>query len=238
MTAELVHAPPIQRRRTVDDLVAEARSRLLRLEPAAAAEVLRAGALLVDIRPHAQRVAEGEIPNALVLERNVLEWRFDPASSARLTLASYDLEIVVVCSEGWTSSLAAASLQSLGMHRATDLAGGFLAWRAAGLPTTAGGTPAGERSGTRPPVLHIDQPSGEVLVRGRHIDLSRQQLKLLSLLTRAGGSVVARDVAAAHIGVSSGRTVDVVVHRLRQRLGAEAATRVVTVRGRGFRVLP
>jgi rhodanese-related sulfurtransferase len=93
-------------------------------------------AILVDIRPESQRAIEGSIPGALVVERNVLEWRFDPASSARLPVATdHDLQIIVFCSEGYTSSLAAASLQDLGLRRATDLVGGFQAWRAAGLPT-------------------------------------------------------------------------------------------------------
>ena len=93
--------------------------------------------MLVDIRPAAQRAAEGEIPGALIVERNVLEWRFDPASDARLPQASYDLRVVVVCSEGYTSSLAAAALQDLGVRHATDLDGGFLAWQAAGLPVVS-----------------------------------------------------------------------------------------------------
>ncbi len=79
-------------------------------------------------------MAEGEIRGALVVERNVLEWRFDPASAARLPGASYDLPVIVFCSEGYTSSLAAAALRDLGVWRATDLDGGFRAWRAAGLP--------------------------------------------------------------------------------------------------------
>ena len=120
--------------RTIDEVLAGARSRLRRLTPHEAREAVAAGALLVDIRPERQRAAEGEIPGALTIERNVLEWRFDPASDARLPIAHHDLHVVVVCSEGYTSSLAAASLQDLGVHRATDLAGGFLAWRAAGLP--------------------------------------------------------------------------------------------------------
>jgi rhodanese-related sulfurtransferase len=237
MTAELVRALPLQRR-TVDDLVAAARARLHRLSPADAAQAVRRGALLVDIRPHAQRVAEGEVPGALVLERNVLEWRLDPSSDACLDTASYDLEVVVLCSEGWTSSLAAAALQELGVHRATDVVGGFQAWRAAALPTTGGGTTAGQRSGSQPPVLHVDAASGDVLVRGRTVDLTRQQHDLLTLLHGARGTVVPRELAAAHVGVSAGRTIDVVVFRLRQRLGSEAAMRVVTVRGRGFRLLP
>jgi rhodanese-related sulfurtransferase len=121
-------------RRTIDQVLAEARARLDRLTPQQALRAVAAGAVLVDIRPAAQRAAEGEIPGALIVERNVLEWRFDPASAARLPQAGYDLQVIIFCSEGYTSSLAAAALQDLGVRRATDLAGGFLAWRAAGLP--------------------------------------------------------------------------------------------------------
>ncbi|HEX3920973.1 MAG TPA: rhodanese-like domain-containing protein [Streptosporangiaceae bacterium] len=128
-------APP-SGRRTIDQILAEARSRLERVGPRQAAHAVGEGALLVDIRPAAQRAAEGEIPGALIVERNVLEWRFDPASAARLPQASYDLQVIVVCSEGYTSSLAAAALQDLGVRHATDLDGGFCAWRAAGLPVT------------------------------------------------------------------------------------------------------
>ena len=116
-------------------MLAEARARLVRLSPHQARDAVLHGALLVDVRPERQRAAEGEIPGALTIERNVLEWRFDPASTARLPVASYELQIIVVCSEGYTSSLAAASLQDLGIRNATDLTGGFRAWRAAGLPT-------------------------------------------------------------------------------------------------------
>jgi len=121
-------------RRSIDQVLAEARTRLDRLTPRQALRAAAAGAVLVDIRPAAQRGAEGEIPGALIVERNVLEWRFDPASAARLPQAGYDLQVVIFCSEGYTSSLAAAALQDLGIRRATDLAGGFLAWQAAGLP--------------------------------------------------------------------------------------------------------
>lgn len=94
------------------------------------------GALLVDIRPAAQRALEGEVPGSLIVERNVLEWRFDPASAARLPQATgYDVEVIVLCSEGYTSSLAADALRSLGLTQATDVVGGFVAWQAAGLPT-------------------------------------------------------------------------------------------------------
>jgi rhodanese-related sulfurtransferase len=122
-------------RRTIDQILADARARLDRLGPADAARAQREGSVLVDIRPVAQRVASGQIPNALVVERNVLEWRFDPASDARLPTADrYDLPVIVYCEEGYTSSLAAAALQDLGLFRATDLVGGISAWRAAGLP--------------------------------------------------------------------------------------------------------
>jgi rhodanese-related sulfurtransferase len=114
---------------TVTEMVARARLRLTRLEPRQAMERWRGGgALLVDIRPQAQRQQEVEIPGALLIERNVLEWWLDPASEWRIPeLDGYDREIVVVCSKGYTSSLAAASLQELGLHRASDLAGGFRA---------------------------------------------------------------------------------------------------------------
>jgi rhodanese-related sulfurtransferase len=124
--------------RTIDQVLDAARGRLDRVNPEQAAQAVEAGAVLVDIRPAAQRADEGEIPDALIVERNVLEWRFDPASDARLPQASYDLRVIVVCSAGYTSSLAAAALQDLGVRHATDLDGGFLAWRAAGLPVVPG----------------------------------------------------------------------------------------------------
>jgi rhodanese-related sulfurtransferase len=136
-------APAPAGSRTIDQLLAEARARLDRLSPLQVSRAAREGAVLVDIRPAAQRAAEGEIPGTLIVERNVLEWRFDPASDARLPQASYDLQVVVVCSEGYTSSLAAAALQDLGIRGATDLAGGFRAWQAAGLPVTSADPRAG-----------------------------------------------------------------------------------------------
>jgi rhodanese-related sulfurtransferase len=116
-------------------MLAHARSRLQRLTPTQAHEALAAGALLVDIRPGWQRTNEGEIPGALLVERNHLEWRFDPECDARLPdITGYDLQVIVLCSEGYTSSLAAAALRTLGLHRATDVIGGFRAWSANGLP--------------------------------------------------------------------------------------------------------
>jgi rhodanese-related sulfurtransferase len=125
--------------RPVGEILAQARGRLKRLGPQQAYDAMRAGGLLVDIRPQAQRAAEGELPGALVVERNVLEWRLDPASDARLPEAGdYRRPVIVVCSEGYASSLAAASLQDLGLVNATDLAGGFRAWAGSGLPVTPG----------------------------------------------------------------------------------------------------
>jgi rhodanese-related sulfurtransferase len=126
-------------RRGVDGVLADARSRLRRLDPRAAYEAVRGGGVLVDIRPDIYRATEGVIPGALVIERNDLEWRLDPASDARLPVAAYDLEVVLVCNEGYASSLAAASLQELGVRSATDLVGGFRAWQAASLPVARSG---------------------------------------------------------------------------------------------------
>ncbi len=122
----------------IDALLADARARLHRLPAGEVPAALRRGALLVDIRPQAQRAREGEVAHlseqALVIERNVLEWRCDPTSEARLPQAENDdVEWVVLCSEGYTSSLAAAALQDLGLHRATDVVGGYHALVAAGV---------------------------------------------------------------------------------------------------------
>lgn len=123
---------------SIDQMLAQARSRLQRLTPAQAHDAVAAGALLVDIRPGWQRAAEGAVPGALLVERNHLEWRFDPACDARLPQATgYDVQVIVLCSEGYTSSLAADSLRTLGLHRATDVIGGFQAWSARSLPVRA-----------------------------------------------------------------------------------------------------
>jgi rhodanese-related sulfurtransferase len=116
-------------RRTIDEVLDSARRRMTRLTPAQARNAWCSGAVVVDIRPAAQREAEGGLPGALVIERNLLEWRFDPASGARLPIASYNLHIIVLCQEGYASTLAAASLQDLGIRRATDVIGGYAAWR-------------------------------------------------------------------------------------------------------------
>jgi rhodanese-related sulfurtransferase len=127
---------------SIGDVLDAARQRLHRVGPAEAFEAVRRGALLVDIRPQAQRAAEGVVPGALHVERNVLEWRLDPASEARLPQASgYGQHVIIMCSQGYASSLAAASLQDVGLVNATDLAGGFLAWTRAGLPSQPGTAP-------------------------------------------------------------------------------------------------
>ncbi|MFI2411648.1 rhodanese-like domain-containing protein [Streptomyces sp. NPDC018947] len=123
----------------IDAVLERVREGYARIEPRAAYGAAETGdALLVDIRYAALRDADGLIPGALVVERNELEWRLDPRGSHRLPEATgHDLRVVVVCNEGYASSLAAESLHRLGLHRATDLVGGFQAWRAAGLPVTA-----------------------------------------------------------------------------------------------------
>ncbi len=117
----------------IDVMLSAARSQLTRLKPHEVTAALKRGALLVDIRPAGQRQHEGQVPGALVIERNVLEWRCDPTSDARLPCAVDDeVEWVVLCSEGYTSSLAATALRNLGLHKATDVIGGYQALRDTG----------------------------------------------------------------------------------------------------------
>jgi rhodanese-related sulfurtransferase len=118
----------------IDKVLDDARARLQRLPANAVPGALERGAVLVDIRPQAQREREGNVAAALVIERNVLEWRCDPTSDAKLPQAvDDDVEWVVLCSEGYTSSLAAASLIDLGLHKATDVVGGYHALEAEGV---------------------------------------------------------------------------------------------------------
>jgi len=124
---------------TVDELLDRARRRLVRVEPAKAARELGEGALLVDIRPSEQR-AQGEIPGAIVVDRNVLEWRLDPASKWKIPqVTGHEIRLIVICNEGYSSSLVAAELHEMGLVNATDVIGGFQAWKAAGLPTDGTG---------------------------------------------------------------------------------------------------
>jgi rhodanese-related sulfurtransferase len=117
----------------VEELLAAARGRLQRLEPHAARAAMEDGALLVDIRSESQRARDGVVPGSVFIPRNVLEWRCDPASASRDERVSPDAHVVVMCDEGYQSSLAAATLCDLGVN-ATDLVGGFQAWQAADLP--------------------------------------------------------------------------------------------------------
>lgn len=136
-------------RRPIEAVLADARQGVRRPGPEQAVEAAAAGGVLVDIRPFELRTRDGVIPDAWVVDRNVLEWRLDPASPSRLAEVDegfYERDVVVVCDEGYASSLAAATLRAMGLARATDLDGGFQAWRAAGLPIAAGpGTPKGPR---------------------------------------------------------------------------------------------
>ncbi|MET9532063.1 rhodanese-like domain-containing protein [Streptomyces sp. NPDC006649] len=129
---------PVSQPVSVDELLEKVRSGLDRIGPRDAFDAAAKGALLVDIRYAELRERDGLIPGALVVERNELEWRLDPQGSHRAPEATgHGLRTVVICNEGYASSLAAASLRQLGLYRATDLIGGFQAWRAAGLPVDA-----------------------------------------------------------------------------------------------------
>jgi rhodanese-related sulfurtransferase len=133
--AEGKGAGPVRPVRGIDELLSEARGRLSRVNAHDAHTRMRAGALLVDIRYELLRRRDGTVPGALIVERNELEWRLDPACPYRLPQAEHhDVEVLVLCNEGYASSLAAAGLHELGLHRATDVIGGFQAWAAAGLP--------------------------------------------------------------------------------------------------------
>jgi rhodanese-related sulfurtransferase len=124
----------------VEHLLVHAREELDRVTPHEAADLQQRGALVIDIRPQSNRLTEGEIPGSLTVERIVLEWRLDPSGAHRLDGLRPDQPVVLVCNEGYASSLAAAQAQALGLSRATDLEGGFRAWKAAGLPVIPGGS--------------------------------------------------------------------------------------------------
>jgi rhodanese-related sulfurtransferase len=139
-------------RRTVDDLLAEARGRIVRDEPAEALAAQACGAVLVDIRSDGERAAEGVVPGSLHVPRTVLEWRLDPASPWRSAHApGLEDEIVLLCAHGFSSSLAAASLGELGFERVGDVAGGFEAWVDAGLPVVPAPAGSAELPGSGPP---------------------------------------------------------------------------------------
>ena len=126
-------------RRTVDDLLREARARIARVSPAAAWEAMGGGALLVDVRPESQRSRDGEVPGAVAIGLDVLEWRLDPDSPSRFARVALDRPVIVLCNQGYSSSLAGARLVDLGFTSVADIEGGFEAWVAADLPITAAG---------------------------------------------------------------------------------------------------
>jgi len=120
---------------TIDTMLEDARARLERVTAETAAAEHAAGALLVDTRTYEQRARDGTIPGALIIDRTVLEWRLDPTSATRIDqVTDHDARVIVICAQGYSSSLAAATLHQLGLRNATDVIGGFEAWRAAGLP--------------------------------------------------------------------------------------------------------
>jgi rhodanese-related sulfurtransferase len=130
----------MQQRRTIDELLAQSRETLVRVEPHEARDAISAGALMIDIRSESQRAAEGSVPDAIWFARNVLEWRCDPSCDAYdERVGGLERRVIVMCDAGYASSLAAVTLQQLGFSGATDLVGGFQAWRAAGLPVTPPG---------------------------------------------------------------------------------------------------
>jgi rhodanese-related sulfurtransferase len=124
-----------EQRRTIHQVLADARARYRRLEPGEAFAAMQAGALLIDTRTDPQRGRDGDIPGAMVIDRTVLEWRVDPASGSRHpAIASLEVPLILLCAQGYSSSLAVASLLDLGARDVSDVIGGFQAWRAAGLP--------------------------------------------------------------------------------------------------------
>ena len=215
--------PTAPRPRTIDEVLADARSRLHRLTPAEADAARANGAFLVDIRPAAQRAAEGELPSATPIERNVLEWRLDPASDASLPIASHDLEVVVLCQEGYTSSLAAAALQELGIHRATDVIGGYAAWRAwqASAEQARAAPPSRRRRGrsvAAPRALRSVARAGHHLGSLRLVRPALGRERRAGLLDVAGQGV---DVLAAHRLLDQGAHDRHVLGVGRQRVGRD-----------------
>src|SRR5215216_1199994 len=147
----------------INEMLERARSGLVRLEPTAAwAAAQESGTFLVDIRPEFQRRVAGELPGAIVIERNHLEWRLDPSSPARIPEAvDAAVRWIVVCEGGYSSSLAAASLRRIGLRRSTDVIGGFQAWLTSGMPvdiTTVPRAPRGPGEGAIPLTMPLTMP--------------------------------------------------------------------------------
>ncbi|MFF4258674.1 winged helix-turn-helix domain-containing protein [Streptomyces sp. NPDC001663] len=225
---------------SIDDLLARARTRLDRITPKDAARELADGALLVDVRADMVRRAEGEIPGSLVMDRNVLEWRLDPCSAWRIEeAADHCLRAIIMCSQGYMSSMAAAGLHDLGLLRATDIIGGYEAWRASGLPVVPGGTMPGSYVATAPSPISLDPGGQRMLVDGAPVALTPLEFRLLTALLRGNGRVIRREDLRAGLGEWAGsrsRSVDLHIHRIRRKLGPRAAALLTTERGVGFRL--
>jgi rhodanese-related sulfurtransferase/DNA-binding winged helix-turn-helix (wHTH) protein len=221
----------------IEALLRTARERLDRLTAAQAVAEQAEGALIVDIRSDSDRRAGGEIPGSVILERNVLEWRLDPTSSWRIPEATdHSLRVILVCPEGYVSSLAAAGLRDLGLHRATDVIDGFAGWQAAGCPVVPGVTPAGSYVAAAPAALTLDAVRQQLFVEGVAIPLTRLEYRLVDQLLRANGRVVTRDELRSSIGDwpgSRSRSVDLHIHRIRRKLGARSGL-LATQWGVGF----
>ena len=225
---------------SIEAVLRAAQERIDRLTARQAAQEQIDGALIVDLRSEADRRANGEIPGSLILERNVLEWRLDPTSSWRIAEAvDHSLRAIIVCPEGYVSSLAAAGLRDIGLHRATDVIGGFHGWRAAGCPVVRSVTMAGSYVAAAPAALTLDAARQQLLVDGTPILLTRLEYRLLDELLRANGRVVTRDELRSSIGDwpgSRSRSVDLHIHRIRRKLGPRAAALLTTEWGVGFRL--
>jgi rhodanese-related sulfurtransferase len=190
-------APTPPARKTIDTLLAEARARLRRLTPAEARAATRAGAVLIDIRSEVQRAADGVVPGALFFPRNVLEWRCDPSSESHdPRIADLDMHLIVMCDEGYQSSLAAASLQRLGFGRATDLAGGFQAWRNADLPVQRLIEGGAMRAIDCPCGHHLEAADDEELFRlcRDHVEREHPEMQRTDAQIRARVAADAHDV--------------------------------------------
>jgi len=225
---------------SIEAVLRAAQERLDRLTAQQAAREQVEGALMVDIRSEAERRVNGEIPGSLILERNVLEWRLDPTSSWRIAEAvDRSLRAIIICPEGYVSSLAAVALRDIGLYRATDVIGGFQGWRAAGCPVVRSVTMAGSYVAAGPTALTLDSARQQLLVDGVPIPLTRLEYRLLDELLRANGRVVTRDELRSSIGDwpgSRSRSVDLHIHRIRRKLGPRAAALLTTEWGVGFRL--
>jgi len=240
-TAAPTGAPPVPRGHpSIDELLASARARLDRLTPEDAAAQLATGALLVDIRSEMVRRSEGEIPGSLIIDRNVLEWRLDPCSDWRIEEATdHTLRVVIVCQQGYMSSMAAAGLHDLGLLRATDIEGGYEAWRTAGLPVVPGVTMPGSYVAAAPARISLDPGGQRLLVDGVPVALTPLEFRLLTALVRGNGRVISREDLRTGLGEWAGsrsRSVDLHIHRIRRKLGPRAAGLLTTEWGVGFRL--